>query len=229
MASRGSATDPSRRLSQARRSSRCRVCDRPCAVRGSCSDAFELRGALLHRRVEAASVCGVQMDRNDELEARPERLLGGKAEQRRSRAIPPPDRSRPIREDGGIAGLIEKSLWRESICLAIRTASNSAALKPIRFGRAIDDGECGERKQPRHRCDSHQLRCKSGRQRRRAERRRRRDTRTVLRQVGQRRARHNSWPQTETPTFLTPAPPKFGPSCSGESDRNSRRCPHAAA
>ena len=44
-------------------------------------------------------------------------------------------------EDDGIAGLIENLFGESSICLAIRTSSNSAALKPIRFGRAIERKE----------------------------------------------------------------------------------------
>jgi len=47
------------------------------------------------------------MHGNDEIEALPERLLGGEAEHDRSRAIPALDRSCPIGKNDGVAAPID--------------------------------------------------------------------------------------------------------------------------
>jgi hypothetical protein len=67
--------------------------------------ALKLKRPVRHRRVEAAPVRGAQMLRNDEIERLPQRLLGGKAEQRRRGRVEPPDRSRPVGENDRVGAV----------------------------------------------------------------------------------------------------------------------------
>ena len=99
-----------------------------------------------------------------------ERLLAVEAEQRSGRAVPTPDRSHPVGENDGVAGLIENVLGK--ICLTVRGVASqfrcadhpSGGAVAARQHGPIDDEKRGEGKQPRRRRDIHQRQGDSGKE-----------------------------------------------------------------
>ena len=176
--SRATATAPSRRRRsrRARRSSRRRACARSCARAGQrrASRKLQRRRSPSPRRTRASA--RAKMVRNDEVEALPERLCGGKAEQRRGGAIPSADGSRSVGEDHGVRDLIENVRQQDS---TVRPYGVSHGPRP-RSNAARKRQKGGEGENPGASGDVHKSRARSGSNaiaRRATTRRRRRDRR----------------------------------------------------